>query len=478
MSILLSQILLPLASLLYLIIGLFKKNEKTLYTTLLFIIGALVTSSFFEVIHFSSSSGLTSHEGFLTLTNFLLMMVTGFIVLGNSSRHGQRYEYHVLLLLALLGLIYAVWATHLLSLFLGLEILSISLYILVAMEKGAKANEAAMKYFLLGILASGVMLFGLSLIYGTTGSLDYLAIRKWVDLYQYKLVFSDFKGGSIFMMGISFFIAALAFKLALAPFHAWAPDVYEGANTKTTLLVATLPKLGVFIVLVKLLFGPLLLLKNYWQDLMIILVLMSLVIAPFAALMQTSLKRFIAYSSISNMAFALLGLCSTTNDGLYASLFYVLFYVIATYGLFLMILKFEHTRFNIHQIDDLRGLFSICPRSTLQLTFFLFSLSGVPPFTGFIAKLNVFRAILAKEMYGLAFITILMTVVSAAYYLRLIGLMFFYDPKDVSTPRRTTYYDSYSYLKLVASIFLTLLLIYPGTVMLVIRQLVTGMLAF
>ena len=348
-------------------------------------------------------------------------------------------EFYVLALLTLLGQMIMISGNSFLVIYLGLELMSLSLYALVALRRDhAISTEAAMKYFVLGALASGFMLYGMSMIYGATGSLVMSQISE--------VVASGSANKTVLALGLVFLVSGLAFKLSAAPFHMWAPDVYHGAPTSVTLLIGGAPKLAAFAVIIRILVEGLGGLAAEWQQMMIVMAIVSLIVGNITAIAQTNIKRMLAYSTISQMGFLLLGLLSGVFDGsdaasaanAYSSaMFYVITYVLTTVGSFAVILFLSRSGFEADHLDDFKGLSQRSPWFAAVMMVLLLSLAGVPPMVGFYAKLAVLQAALAAGHLGLVIFAVLASLVSAYYYLRVVKLMYFDEPADTEAIEAT-----------------------------------------
>ncbi|MFN5049099.1 NADH-quinone oxidoreductase subunit NuoN [Roseateles sp.] len=345
-------------------------------------------------------------------------------------------ELFTLSLLSLLGIMIMLQANNFLVVYLGLELMSLSLYALVALRRDhAGSTEAAMKYFVLGALASGFLLYGLSMMYGATGSLDIGRV--------FEVIATGAPNKSVLVFGVVFVVAGLAFKLGAAPFHMWVPDVYQGAPTAMTLLLGAAPKLASFAITIRLLVEGMMGLAFDWQQMLLVLAVASLLLGNLAAIAQSNLKRMLAYSTIAQMGFMLLGLASGVvgdNRDLAANayssaLFYVIVYVLTTLGSFGVILLLSRQGHEAEEIKDLAGLAKRSPWYALVMTIFMFSLAGIPPTAGFYAKLSVLQAMVATNVpfyIGLAVVAVLLSLVGAFYYLRVIKVMFFDDASDTA----------------------------------------------
>jgi NADH-quinone oxidoreductase subunit N len=352
-----------------------------------------------------------------------------------AQREMLKGELFTLSMFALLGILIMLSANNFLVVYLGLELMSLSLYALTALRRDhAPATEAAMKYFVLGALASGFLLYGLSMMYGATGSLEINEVFKAIGSGQIN------KG--VLVLGIVFVVAGLGFKLGAVPFHMWVPDVYQGAPTAVTLLIGGAPKLAAFAITIRLLVEGMLGLAIDWQQMLVVLSIGSMLLGNLAAIAQSNLKRMLAYSTIAQMGFMLLGLCSgvVNNNTLSAanayssSMFYVVTYVLTTLGTFGLIMLLSRQGFEAEEIDDFRGLARRSPWFAGVMAVFMFSLAGIPPTVGFYAKLSVLQALVSTNVTAyvyLAVLAVLLSLVGAYYYLRLVKVMFFDEPVDL-----------------------------------------------
>ncbi len=352
-------------------------------------------------------------------------------------------ELFTLTMLALLGMFVLISANNFLLIYLGLELLTLSSYALVALRRdNTTATEAAMKYFVLGAMASGFLLYGLSMLYGATGSLDIGQVFKAINAGQTR--------HQVLVFGLVFVVAGLAFKMGVVPFHMWVPDVYQGAPTAVTLFIGSAPKLAAFAMTIRLLVDGLLPLAIDWQQMLAVLAIGSLLVGNLAAIMQTNLKRMLAYSTISQMAFVLLGLMSgvvhgnvdaTAVENAYSSaMFYVVTYVLTTLAAFGVILLLAREGFESEEISDLAGLNQRSPLYAGVMAVCLFSMAGIPPLVGFYAKLAVLQALVASGQVlhiALAVFAVMMSLIGAFYYLRVVKVMYFDAPltaTSVSAP--------------------------------------------
>ncbi len=342
-----------------------------------------------------------------------------------AARGLFRGEFFTLVLFATLGMMVMISANHLLTLYLGLELLSLSLYALVALQRDSvQATEAAMKYFVLGALASGMLLYGMSMLYGATGTLEITELAL--------LSAEGVRTQAVLIFGLVFIVAGLGFKLGAVPFHMWVPDVYQGAPTAVTLFISSAPKFAAFAIVMRLLAQALGAdaLVEEWRQMLTIMAILSLAIGNLAAIMQTNLKRMLAYSTISHMGFLLLGVLSGTIDGFGASMFYVVVYVLMTLGSFGIILLLTRGGFEAENLDDYRGLNQRSPWYAFLMLLLMFSMAGVPPTVGFYAKLSVLQAVVQIGLWPVAVIAVVFSLIGAYYYLRIVKLMYFDTPQD------------------------------------------------
>jgi NADH-quinone oxidoreductase subunit N len=340
-----------------------------------------------------------------------------------AARGMFRGEYFVLGLFGVVGMMIMVSASHFVTLYLGLELLSLSVYAMVAFQRdSSQATEAAMKYFVLGAIASGMLLYGMSILYGVTGSLDIGAVRKAIASLRPDNVLLNF--------GLVFVIVGLAFKLGAVPFHMWVPDVYHGAPTAVTLYIGTAPKIAAFAMVMRLLVGGLENLASAWQDMLVILALLSIAGGNIIAIAQDNIKRMLAYSSISHMGFFLLGILSATPEGYGAAMFYVLIYAVMSAGAFGVVVLMSRAGFEADRLSDFKGLNQRSPWYAFLMLLLMFSMAGVPPTVGFYAKLLVIKSVLGVGLIWLAIVAVLLAVIGAYYYLRIVKLMYFDDAED------------------------------------------------
>ena len=340
-----------------------------------------------------------------------------------KARDINKGEYYVLGLFGMLGMMIMVSAHSLLTIYLGLELLSLSLYALVAFQRdNSVAAEAAMKYFVLGAIASGMLLYGMSMLYGVTHSLDIGTISSYIAGQKDQSMVLSF--------GLVFVVVGLAFKLGAVPFHMWLPDVYHGAPTSVTLYIGTAPKIAAFAMTIRLLVDGMQGLSADWQQMFMVLAVLSLAIGNVVAIAQTNIKRMLAYSTISHVGFLVLGILAATREGYIASMFYTVTYAIMALGAFGLIIVLSRKGYESDSLDDFKGLSERSPWLAFLMLIIMFSMAGVPPTVGFYAKLMVLEAVLNVKMLWIAIVAVLFSVIGAFYYLRIIKLMYFDKPAD------------------------------------------------
>ncbi len=332
-------------------------------------------------------------------------------------------EFMVLTLFALLGMMVMISAGHFLTLYLGLELLSFSLYAMVALQRdSAIATEAAMKYFILGALASGLLLYGMSMLYGATGTLEVAAVSDAIK--------QGVENKALLTFGLVFVVSGLGFKLGAVPFHMWVPDVYHGAPTAVTMLISTAPKLAAFAFVMRILVEGLQPLVVHWSGMLAILAVLSMAVGNISAIAQTNLKRMLAYSTIAHMGFLLLGVMSGGIEGYSAAMFYAVVYVLMSLGGFGMIMLLSREGFEADKLDDFKGLNQRSPWLAFMMLLLMFSMAGVPPTVGFYAKFSVLSAAVNAGYIPLVIIAVLFSLIGAFYYLRIVKLMYFDAPES------------------------------------------------
>lgn len=423
----LPEIILACGAMFFLLVGALSKRNITdtiSYASILLLIFtffALVSIEWQSVIALNGFFVMDSFGGFVK--SLILLSMGGVLALstGYMKRENMTaFEYPVLVLLSTLGMLIMVSANDLMSLYIGLELQSLALYVLATIRRNSlRSAEAGIKYFVLGALSSGMVLFGTSIIYGFAGTTNFNMIATaFADNPDIKLGLS---------MGLVFLVAGLAFKISAAPFHMWTPDVYEGAPTSVTALFAIVPKLAAMALLIRVFYEPFIGLQEMWVQLVWILAVISMIVGAFAALTQENIKRLLAYSSVGNMGYVLIGLIVGGTDGLGATLYYFVIYMAMTAGTFGIIMSLRRDGAGLEKIENLEGLSKTHPVSAYALAILMFSMSGIPPLAGFFGKLFIFQTAITGGFYYLAVIGVVTSVIAAFYYLRIIKVMFFDD---------------------------------------------------
>jgi len=396
-------------------ITIFTMQGEVSYTFSNLFVSDLMGSFLKLVIYFSMAVALLYGRGYL------------------ADRNIDKPEYYLLALLMTLGMMVMVTSNHMLPMYIGLEMMSLALYTMVAFDRDSgRSTEAAMKYFVLGALASGLLLYGMSMVYGATGTLEFSGIAQ--------SVYNQASNQTVLMFGLVFLVAGISFKLGVVPFHMWVPDVYQGAPTAVTLVIATAPKLAAFAMAMRLLVWGLFDVAQQWQTMLMFVAVASIVLGNVAAIAQQNIKRMLAYSGISHMGFVVLGLLSGVVEGdrhfalnAYSSaMFYAIAYVIMSLASFGMVILLSRAGFEAENIEDFKGLNKRSPWFALMMMFVMFSMAGIPFFIGFFAKLSVLQAVVAAGYFWLAVVAVVMSVIGAFYYLRVVKVMYFDAPDDTS----------------------------------------------
>jgi len=375
--------------------------------------------------------GLFVNDAFTFFMKSLVLigsLLTIVMSIGYAQREAMnRFEFPILMVFATLGMLMMVSANDLISLYVGLELQSLSLYVLAAFRKDTlRSSEAGLKYFVLGALSSGMLLYGSSLIYGFSGTTNFTELGA--IFAQAAASEEEISLGVI--VGITFIIAGLAFKISAVPFHMWTPDVYEGAPTAVTAFFANAPKIAAMALIIRVLMGPFGDLASEWQQIIIFVSIASMLLAAFAAINQTNIKRLMAYSSIGHVGYMLVGLAAGTEAGVQGIVIYLTIYLAMNVGTFACILSMRRSEGMVEEIEDLKGLSKTHPYMAAALLFFMFSMAGIPPLAGFFGKLYIFLAAIQAGLYGLATIGVLSSVVAAFYYVRIVKLMYFDEPSE------------------------------------------------
>lgn len=422
------ELFLSVAALALLIIGVLKGNSSTRLISW----GTVLVLAFASYIMAGQGveNGSILHNMFIQnhFTYFMKLLVLGGLIISITlsvqylyQDNIIKFEYPLLVLFAGIGMMFMISANDMLSLYMGLELQSLSLYVLASIRRDhIKSAESGMKYFILGAISSGMLLFGISLIYGFTGTTNFNLIGSTLS--------SELSLGAV--IGFVFVLSGIAFKISAVPFHMWTPDVYEGAPTSVTAFFAIVPKVAAFALLIRLLYVPFIALEEQWFQIIWALSFLSMTVGAFAGLRQNNFKRLLAYSSIGNIGYALIGIVAGGEEGISAVLVYLSLYMVMTAGVFGIILCMRRDGAGVETISDLAGLSKNSPWLAYILAIFMFSMSGIPPLAGFFSKFVIFQAAVQSELYVLAVLGVLTSVVAAYYYLRVIKTMFFDEPAE------------------------------------------------
>ena len=422
---LIPEIFLSLSTFTLLMVGVFlKKSFEIVYRLSILVIFSLLLI----LLTGDKENAKVFNESFLidefSLYSKVLILISAFFILLISKRYiadikNDKFEYPIIILLSILGMFIMVSSNDLILFYLGLELQSLSLYILASIDRdNIKSSEAGIKYFVLSALSSGLLLYGCSLIYGFSGSTNF---------EQIAIVSKDFNAGTIF--GMVFVLVGLAFKISAVPFHMWTPDVYQGSPTSVTSFFSVVPKIAGISIFIKFMYSPFQGLITEWQYILVFMSIASMILGAVAAMSQSNIKRLMAYSSIGHIGYAIAGIAAGSENGFKSTLVYISIYVVMNIGAFSCILLMKRGGKYIEDIDELSGVSKNHPLLSLGLMIILFSLAGIPPLAGFFAKFYVFMAVIESQMYTLAIIGLVTTVVSAFYYIRIIKIMYFDEPK-------------------------------------------------
>jgi NADH-quinone oxidoreductase subunit N len=428
----LPELILSVGAMALLMLGVFTRRERGelilwLAVLLLVLAGLFVATSFGTTMLFGDSfivDPFARTLKLLTLTGAAVALIMSLDYW--RERGGVKFEFAVLVLLATTGMMMMISANDLIALYVGLELQSLALYVIATFRRDSpRSAEAGLKYFVLGALSSGMLLYGASLVYGFTGSTEFAIIAAAVQPSGANLGL---------VVGLVFLMAGFAFKISAVPFHMWTPDVYEGAPTPVTAFFAAAPKLAAMALTVRVLITAFPAVTLQWQQIVVFLAIASMALGSFAAIGQTNIKRLMAYSSIGHMGYALVGLAAGSAEGVAGVIIYLAIYLVMTLGTFACILAMRRDGHMIEDIDALAGLSRTQPMMAFLLAMLLFSLAGIPPLAGFFAKFYVFLAAIHAGLYALAVIGVLLSVVGAYYYLRIVKLMYFDVPAERFEP--------------------------------------------
>ncbi len=430
----LPELLLACAGMALLMLGVFRGDKSTRLVLLLSVVCVILALAI--VVLRPSRAGL-AFEGLFVTDDFadfmkILVLLGAALTMVMSLRYIEqermaRFEFPILMLYATLGMLMMVSANDLISLYLGLELQSLSLYVIAAFRRdNLRSSEAGLKYFVLGALSSGMLLYGCSMVYGFAGSTSFPALAQ---VFEATVGRGDLPSTGL-IVGLVFVLSGLAFKVSAVPFHMWTPDVYEGAPTPVTAFFANAPKIAAMALLIRVMVGPFGELTAQWQQIVVLISIASMVLGALAAINQTNIKRLMAYSSIGHVGYALVGVAAGTKAGIQGVAIYLAIYLAMNIGTFACILCMRQNDRMVEGIEDLKGLSKTNPLMALALAIFMFSMAGIPPLAGFFGKLYVFLAAIEAELYTLAVIGVLSSVVGAFYYLRIVKLMYFDEPVE------------------------------------------------
>jgi NADH-quinone oxidoreductase subunit N len=454
----LPEIVLACFGMAILIFGVVRKHDSTLPATM-FTLGAFLITGFLVATRATGFgfNGQFVTDSFSTFNKELILLGGALALIlsldWNRSQRIERFEYPVLVLFCTVGMMVMVSASNLMSLYLGLELQSLALYVLAAFARdNVKSSEAGLKYFVLSGLASGLLLYGLSLVYGFSGTMDFQVLHTALR--------TPAAAPPGLIVGIVFVLVGLAFKVSAVPFHMWTPDVYEGAPTPVTVFFATAPKVAAMALLLRVMGTSFADLVPAWQALIVLMSIASMVLGALAAIGQSNIKRLMAYSSIGHMGYALIGLAVGSSDGVRGVLVYMTVYVLMTAGTFACILAMKRDGKPVEQIADLSGLATTDPGLALAISVFMFSLAGIPLMAGFFAKLYIFLAAVKAGLFVLAVIGVLTSVVGAFYYIRVIKVMYF-DPPAEAFDRRP---PALSFVVAATGLFTAFFFLFPAPV--------------
>lgn len=453
------EIWLALASMALLIFGVFRGDGSTRLVAWLAIVVLAVTVLLVVLQPDATETtfgGMFIADGFGRFAKILILLGSAFSIILSLGyiryERMERFEYPVLILLASTGMLMMVSANDLIALYLGLELQSLPLYVMAAFKRDSgRATEAGLKYFVLGALSSGMLLYGCSMIYGFAGSTSFPLIAQALT-----------GGGSAsigLVVGIVFLCAGLAFKVSAVPFHMWTPDVYEGSPTPVTAFFAVAPKVAAMALFVRALLSPFGEIAHDWQQIIIVISALSMLLGAFAAIAQSNIKRLMAYSSIGHVGYALIGLAAGTEEGVRGILIYLAIYLAMNVGTFAIILSMRQKDRMVEGVQDLAGLAKTHPGMALLLAAFMFSLAGVPPLAGFFGKFYIFMAAINAQLYVLAVLGVLSSVVGAYYYLRVVKLMYF---DEAAEPLAKPVRGELGAVMTVTGLFTILFFVMPG----------------
>ena len=455
-AIALPEIALSVVAMAILIFGVLRRGETFFISSMLALGGFLLAA----LLVVTAARGIGYHGQFVSdaFSGFVKILILAGAALAlilslDYNRHHRiaRFEYPVLMVLSVVGMMVMVSAANLMTLYLGLELQSLALYVLAAFARDElRSSEAGLKYFVLGALASGLLLYGISLVYGFSGTMDFTALAKTLS--------QPATASPGLIVGIVFVLIGLAFKVAAVPFHMWTPDVYEGSPTSVTVFFSTAPKVAAMALLLRTMITPFGHQLIAWQQLIVVVSIASMILGALAAIGQHNVKRLMAYSSIGHMGYALIGLAVGTPEGIRGVLVYLIVYVFMSAGTFACIIAMRRRGRALEEITDLSGLARTDPGLALALAVFMFSMAGIPPLSGFFGKLYVFLAAVQGGMWTLAVIGVLTSVIGAYYYIRIVKVMYFDAPVEPFDSRPA----SLSFVAAATGLFTALFFVFPA----------------
>ena len=451
---LLPEIIIFLGGCFLLILGLFIKKIKIINNASILLIAAVIILILLQPVQSILENSFIVDEFSQVFKIMILLGSLSCLIMFSSSNedlHINIYEFPILILFASIGMMIMVSSNDLLSMFVGLELQSLSLYVLASLNRNSLlSSEAGIKYFILGALSSGLLLFGISYIYGFTGNTNF------------NLIAVNYNSESLgLLIGIVFVCAGLAFKISAVPFHMWTPDVYQGAPTPVTGFFALAPKIAAMGLLVRFLFNSFGEIHVDWQQIIIFISITSMVFAAFAAIAQTNIKRLMAYSSIGHIGFALIGVACVSTEGLRSLVIYLLIYLVMNIAVFSFILSMKRKDEYFENISDLSGLYKNHPFASIMISLTMFSLAGIPPLAGFFGKFYIFMSAIESNMFILSIIGVLASVVGAFYYLRIVKIIYFDEPQEKFDGLSI---KSLNFLFYPSSILITVFCFYPSPI--------------
>jgi len=467
------EIFLAIVSMLLLVVGVYWKKPRikifSYVAVIMLLTTAILMMSFPFTYHATLFHDSFIMDGYAKLLKILVLVgAAASVILSVSYLEKEKlelFEFPVLIMLATVGMMMMISANDIMTLYVGLELQSLSLYVLAAIKRNdVRASEAGVKYFVLGALASAMLLYGASLVYGFSGTTNFYILADTLitaDQYSTGLV-----------VGLIFMMVGIAFKVSAVPFHMWTPDVYEGSPTPVTAFFAIAPKIAAIGMMTRLLIGAFGDLTDQWQQIVMIMSIGSMIVGSIGAVIQTNIKRLMAYSSIGHMGYAMMGLVVGAYDGVWSMLVYLSIYMVMTIGAFAVILCMRRKECLVEKIEDLAGLSRTNGKLALIMAIMMFSMSGIPPLAGFFGKLFIFKAAIDAQYYTIAIIGVLTSVIAAYYYLRVIKVMYFDEPAEMLDPEFSNSHHVVMYLATAVILFFVVL---PSPILDVAKKASTGL---